>query len=106
MDGDEFSEGSGPGGAVERVIGGLLREAEPGGAGCYAPDGLVGGVLEEVIQGAYAEVAGGLWLTSAVLDGSAAEQCMRRMQRRALGVVVHILPVDEGVCGTDERRAA
>lgn len=79
---------------------------EPGGAGCYAPDGLVGGVLEEVIEGAYAEVVGCLWLTSAVVDGSAAEQCRRRMQRRALGVVVHILPVGAGVCGADERRAA
>ncbi|MGB6165771.1 MAG: hypothetical protein WCF33_05310 [Pseudonocardiaceae bacterium] len=98
MDGDEFSEVFGPDA--------LLREGELGGAGCYAPDGLVGEVLEGVIEGAYAEVAGCLWLTSAVVDGSAAEQCRRRMQRRALGVVVHVLPVGEGVCGSGERRAA
>jgi hypothetical protein len=84
----------------------LLREGEPGGGGCYAPDGLVGEVLERVIEGAYAQVAGCLWLTSAVVDGSAAEQRRRRMRRRALGVVVHVLPVGGVVCGSGERWAA
>lgn len=78
----------------------------PGGAGCYAPDGLVGEVLEELIEGAYAEVAGCLWLTSEVVDGSAAERRRRRVERRALGVVVHILPVGSATEGSDERWAA
>ena len=56
----------------------------------FAPDGLVGGVLTEVIEGAYAEVAGCLWLTSGVVDGSAGERRLRRVERRALGVVIPI----------------
>jgi hypothetical protein len=79
---------------------------EPGSAHRYAPDGLAGQALEELIEGAYVEVAGGFWLTSGLLDGSAVERRRRRVARRALGVVVHVLPVGEGVCGSDERRAA
>jgi hypothetical protein len=79
---------------------------EPGSAHRYAPDGLAGTALEELIEGAYAEVAGCLWLTSAVVDGSAVEQRRRRMQRRALGVAVHVLPVGHRAWGSDVRRAA
>ncbi|MGH3869453.1 MAG: hypothetical protein ACRDQ4_25775 [Pseudonocardiaceae bacterium] len=106
MNGDGFSERFGSGALVERVIEGLLREGELGGAPCYAPDGLAGKALEELIEGAYAEVAGGLRLTSGLLDGSAAEQRRRRVARRGLGVMVHVLPVGRVVCGSDEWRAA
>jgi hypothetical protein len=98
LDDDECSEGLGPDA--------LLREGEWGSGLWYAPDGLVGEVLEGVIVGAYAEVVGCLWLTSAVVDGSAAERRRRRVERRALGVVVQVLPVGEAVYGSGERRAA
>ena len=59
----------------------------------YAPDGLVGEVLDELIDRAYAELADAPRPTSALLDGSAAEQRRRRMERRALTAFTRALAV-------------
>jgi hypothetical protein len=64
---------------------------EPHGAHYYAPDGLAGEVLDELIDRAYAEVANAPGPTSALLNGSAAEQRRRRMERRALAVLTRVL---------------
>lgn len=79
---------------------------EPGSAHHYAPDGLAGKALDELIDRAYAEVAKAPRPTSALLDGTAAEQRRRRMQRRALAAVNHTLPARHGACGSDGRQAA
>jgi hypothetical protein len=79
---------------------------EPGSAYRYAPDGLAGEALEELIDRAYAEVANAPRPTSALLDGSAAEQRRRRMQRRALAAVIRTPPVPHGASGSDEQQAA
>jgi hypothetical protein len=79
---------------------------EPDSAHRYAPDGLAGEVLDELIDRAYAEVARAPRLTSALLDGSAAEQRRRRTERRALAAVIRALPVRRDVCGSDGRQVA
>jgi hypothetical protein len=66
---------------------------EPCGPYRYAPDGLVGEVLDELIDRAYAEVASATRPTSALLNGSAAEQRRRRTQRRALAALARALAV-------------
>jgi hypothetical protein len=53
----------------------------PGSAYRYAPDGLVGKALDDLITRAYAEVANAPVPTSALLDGNAAEQRRRRTER-------------------------
>jgi hypothetical protein len=62
---------------------------EPGSAYRYAPDGLTGEALNKLINRAYAEVAKAPRPTLALLDGTAAEQRRRRMERRASAAVVH-----------------
>ncbi|MBV8540294.1 MAG: hypothetical protein JO364_19600 [Pseudonocardiales bacterium] len=79
---------------------------DPGSAHRYAPDGLTGEALDELIDRAYAEVAQAPRPTSALLDGSAAEHRRRRTEHRALAAVIHALPVCHGVSSSDERRAA
>ena len=59
----------------------------------YAPDGLVGEALDELIDRAYAEAAKAPLPTSALLDGSATEQRRRRIEHRGLAAVIHALPV-------------
>jgi hypothetical protein len=76
------------------------------GTACrYAPDGLEGETLNEVIARAYAEAAKAPGPTSALLDGSAAEQRRRRMERRAVATD-YGLPMSRGGVGLDERQAA
>ena len=77
----------------------------PGSAYRYAPDGLDGKALEELIARAYAEAANAPAPTSALLDGSAAEQRRRRMERRAVAAG-SALRVSRGGFGLDERGAA
>jgi hypothetical protein len=77
----------------------------PGSAYYFAPDGLEGETLDEVIVRAYAEAAKVPGPTSALLDGSAAEQRRRRMERRAVATG-HVLPVSRDGSGPDERQAA
>ncbi|MGH3840721.1 MAG: hypothetical protein ACRDS0_04620 [Pseudonocardiaceae bacterium] len=79
---------------------------QPGSAPRYAPDGLTGEVLDELIDRAYAEVANAPRPTSALLDGSAAEQRRRRTERRALAAVIRALPVRSGASGADGRQVA
>jgi hypothetical protein len=79
---------------------------EPGSAYRYAPDGLTGKALDKLINRAYAEVANAPRPTSALLDGSAAEQRRPRMQHRALAAVIRTPPVPRGASGSDERQAA
>jgi hypothetical protein len=82
---------------------------EPGSAHRYAPDGLAGEALDELINRAYAEVAKASQPTSALLDGSAAEQRRRRMERRALAAVIRALPASRGAScpdGHDVARSA
>jgi hypothetical protein len=74
---------------------------EPGSDHRYAPDGLASEALEELINRAYAEVAKAPRPTSALLDGSAAEQRRRRMERRALAAVIRALPARRGASGPD-----
>ena len=77
---------------------------EPGRAHRYAPDGLAGAALDELINRTYAEVAKASRPTSALLDGSAAAQRRRRMERRALAAVIRALPVRRGASGPDGRE--
>jgi hypothetical protein len=77
---------------------------EPGSAHRYASDGLAGAALDELINRTYAEVAKASRPTSALLDGSAAEQRRRRMERRALAAVIPALPVRRGTSGSDRRE--
>lgn len=79
---------------------------EPGSAHRYAPDGLAGEALDELIKRAYAEVAKAAKPTSAMLDGSAAEQRRRRMERRALAAVIRALPVRRDASSPDGREVA
>jgi hypothetical protein len=65
---------------------------EPHGAHCYASDGLTGEALDDLIERAYAEVVDAPRPTSALLNGSAAAQRRRRMERRALAAVTRGLP--------------
>jgi hypothetical protein len=77
----------------------------PGPAYRFAPDGLEGETLDEVITRAYAEAAKAPGPTSALLDGSAAEQRRHRMERRAVATG-RVLPVSRGGFGLDEWQAA
>lgn len=79
---------------------------EPHGAYCYAPDGLAGEVLDELIERAYAEVADAPGPTSALLNGSAAEQRRRRMERRALTALTRALPMHGSALGAGGRWVA
>jgi hypothetical protein len=79
---------------------------EPHGAYCYAPDGLVGEALDELIHRAYAEVADAPRPTSALLDGSAAERRRRRMERRALAALTRALPVHGDALDSGRRQVA
>jgi hypothetical protein len=79
---------------------------EPHGAHCYAPDGLTGEALDELIERAYAEVADAPRPTSALLSGSAAEQRRRRMERRAWTAVTRALPTSGGALDTARRWVA
>jgi len=79
---------------------------EPSSAHRYAPDGLTGEALDKLINRAYAEVAKAPGPTSALLDGTAAEQRRRRIERRALAAVIHPLPVRHGSSNSDEWQAA
>ncbi len=81
-------------------------DSEPDGAHRYAPDGLAGEALDELISRAYAEVAKAPRPTSALLDGSAAEQRRRRIERRALAAVIRALPLRRDACGSDGRQVA
>jgi hypothetical protein len=72
-------------------------DSSPGSAYRYAPDGLVGTALDDLIARAYAEVANAPVPTSALLDGSAAEQRRRRVERR---------PVATGCVGLAGRSAS
>ena len=73
----------------------------PGSAYRYAPDGLVGKALEDLIARAYAEVVNAPVPTSALLDGSAGEQRQCRMERRTVAAGC-VLLVDRGRIGLDE----
>ena len=86
--------------------GGLPVYGEPYGAYCYAPDGLAGEALDELIDRTYAEVAGAPRPTSGLLDGSAAEQRRRRIERRALAALTRALPVHGGALESDGRLVA
>jgi hypothetical protein len=77
---------------------------EPSSALRYAPDGLAGVALDELINQAYAEVAKAAWPTSALLDGTAVEQRRRRMERRALAAVIPALPVRRRAPDPDGRE--
>lgn len=79
---------------------------DPGNAYRYAPDGLAGEALDELIARTYAEVAKAPRPTSALLDGSAAEHRRHRTEHRALAAVIHALPVCHGASSSDERQAA
>jgi hypothetical protein len=79
---------------------------EPSSAHRYAPDGLTGDALDTLINRAYAEVAKAPQPTSALLDGTAAEQRRRRMEHRASAAVIHPLPVRHDASHSDERQAA
>jgi hypothetical protein len=81
-------------------------DGEPDSAHRYAPDGLAGEALDELICRAYAEVAGAPRPTSALLDGSAAEQRRRRIERRALAAVIRALPVRRNDPGSAGRQVA
>jgi hypothetical protein len=79
---------------------------EPCGAYCYAPDGLAGEALDELIDRAYAEVADTPRPTSALLDGSAAERRRRRMERRALVALTRGLPARGAAFDSSRWRVA
>jgi len=79
---------------------------EPCGPYRFAPDGLVGEALDELIDRTYAEVANAPRPTSALLDGSAAEQRRRRIERRALTALTRGLPVRGGALDSDGRWVA
>ena len=79
---------------------------EPDSAHRYAPDGLAGKALDELINRAYAEVAKAPRPTSALLNGSAAEQRARRIERRAMAAVIRALPVRRDACGSAGRQVA
>lgn len=72
----------------------------------YAPDGLVGEELDELIDRAYAEVANAPRPTSALLDGSAAEQRRRRTEHRALAALTRALTVRGDALDSYRRRVA
>jgi hypothetical protein len=75
----------------------------PGSAYRYAPDGLVGKALDELITRAYAEVADAPVPTSALLDGSAAEQRRRRRERRPVAAPAQcVVLVGHSGIGLDE----
>jgi hypothetical protein len=59
----------------------------------YYPDGLDRAAIETLLAQAARERAKAPAPTSALLDGSAAENRRRRVERRALTEVVHALPV-------------
>lgn len=79
---------------------------EPDSAYRFAPDGLVGEALDELIDRSYAEVARAHGATSALLDGSAAERRQRRMERRAVAAIVRELPVRRGGASGPDGQAA
>jgi hypothetical protein len=79
---------------------------EPYGPYYYAPDGLAGEALDELIHRAYAEVADAPRPTSTLVDGSAAERRRRRMERRALGALTRALPAHGDVLDSDRWRVA
>jgi hypothetical protein len=79
---------------------------EPHGSHRYAPDGLAGEVLDELIDRTYAEVADAPRPTSALLDGSAAEHRRRRIEHRALAALARALPVRSGSLDSDGRWVA
>jgi hypothetical protein len=60
------------------------------------PDGLDEMVIDELIAEAARQVGALGAPTSALLDGSAAERCRRRMARRAFTAVVRTLPAGRG----------
>jgi hypothetical protein len=79
---------------------------EPYGAYCYAPDGLAGEALDDLIDRAYAEVADTPRATSALLDGNAAERRRRRMARRAWAALTRALPAQGDALDSGRRRVA
>jgi hypothetical protein len=79
---------------------------EPHGPYCYAPDGLAGEALDDLIEQAYAEVADASRATSALLDGSAAERRRRRMERRAWAALIRALPAHGVALDSGRRRVA
>lgn len=79
---------------------------EPYDAYRYAPDGLVGEALDDLIHRAYAEVAEAPRPTSALLDGSAAEQRRRRIEHRAWAALARALTVRGDVSGSCGRCVA
>lgn len=72
----------------------------------FAPDGLAGDMLNDLVDRAYAEVADAAGPTSALVDGTAAEQRTRRMERRASAAVTSALPVRRRALDSAERRVA
>lgn len=81
--------------------------SKPDGAYRFAPDGLVGEALDELIDRAYAEVAAAPRPTSALLDGSAAERRRRRIERRSVAAIVRELPLRPGdASGPDGQEVA
>ena len=91
---------------MSRDSGGLPVYGEPYGAYCYAPDGLAGEALDELIDRTYAEVADAPRATSALLDGSSAERRRRRMERRAWAALIRALPAHGEAPDTGRRQVA
>lgn len=79
--------------------------SKPDSASHFSPDGLIGAVLDELINRAYTEVAKAPRPTSALLDGGAVERRRRRMERRAVAAVVRALPLHGAVTGPDGQAA-
>ncbi|MGH3976907.1 MAG: hypothetical protein ACRDS9_26845 [Pseudonocardiaceae bacterium] len=72
----------------------------------FSPDGLTEHAIDALLREVDAAAATESRPTSALLDGSAAEQRQRRMERRTVAAVVRALPVRRGASGPDGREAA
>lgn len=76
------------------------------GSGSFSPDGLTEHVIDALLREVDTAAAAQPHPTSALLDGSAAEQRWRRMERRTATAVVRTLPMRRSAFGPDGWKAA
>jgi hypothetical protein len=75
-------------------------------SGRVYPDGLDLHTIDALIAGVYDEIRSAPRLTSALMDGTAAERRQRRMARRAIALVVCALPAAPVATNPDGEVAA
>jgi hypothetical protein len=90
---------------MERLSCVNIEPLAPGSTARFAPDGLAGTALDELIDRAYVEVAGATQATSALVDRSAAERRRRRIERRTVTALVRALPGRRAISRVDGRAA-